>query len=686
MVRPRIGRQAALLALILVATFATPASFSVPLAQLAPFGPPAPAQAAEPRQAPGPGDGAGRLTLLHNNDGESSLLPIPNTVRPNTGFTNATTVTLATGGAAAFKTLTLQQIQQARTITGNAVLNVYAGDAFLASSTLLCSLPPRNEPVYDAIAQRQIPYDAHIFGNHEFDYSPDFLLRFIEGFRQGGVITQPFLSANLTFTNEVSFTDLIDADGIVTQPISDSRVIGRSAIITDTSGQRYAIVGATTPALPTISSPRNVQVTPDITTTARVVQAEIDKLTALGIRKVVFVSHLQSVSNDRDLIAQLRDVDIAVAGGGDELLASTTVPTVTQLLPGESAPIAGSYPLTQTDAAGNTVYIVTTAGNYKYLGRLDVEFDAAGAVTRVFTETSYPRRVVPTTPQATTLGVTDAVISDTQIISEVITPVVACQQELAATGVATTEVLLDVSRNGVRGRETNVGNLVADAFVNAYDRLAPENGLPARGGANRIIAIQNGGGIRQNAGDQFITGTVLSRLDTFNVLPFDNFVTAITDVTPLELKAIFERSGSTIGGGQFLQISGISVTYDLSNTVGSRVRSLVLADGTPIVKNGGVALLAPNVTIVTNQFTASGGDDYAVLASIPESRKRRLLSGGIAVSYEQVWREYLQGALSGVVPANDPRYRPGGEGRIRFNNRYDTILNPILRLNASPTS
>ncbi len=38
---------------------------------------------------------------------------------------------------------------------------------------------------------------------------------------------------------------------------------------------------------------------------------------------------------------------------------------------------------------------MTTAGNYKYLGRLDATFDAEGVLTGIVAEASYPRRVVP---------------------------------------------------------------------------------------------------------------------------------------------------------------------------------------------------------------------------------------------------------------------------------------------------
>ena len=618
------------------------------------------------------GDGAGTLSLLHSNDGESSLLPIINNVT-----TVSPTLQLETGGVAAFKTLTDQNIAQARG-AGNAVVNVYAGDAFLASATLACSLPPQpaSTPIYDAIAQRQIAYDAHIFGNHEFDYSPDFLERFVRAFTETGELNQPFLSANLDFSAEPGFADLIDPDGLIEGEVEDNRPLARSMVLTDTTtNQRFGIVGATTPDLPTLASPRNVQVTPTLTETADAVQEEIDRLyDDVGVRKIIFVSHLQDVDNDRQVVQQLSRVDVAVAGGGGELLASTAVPTTTQLLPGEAAPIQDTYPIEQEDADGRTVYIVTTSGNYKYLGRIDVQFDANGEVANVLRDTSYPRRVIPQSEAATTLGLDDAVAPDPGIVSSVIEPVKACLDTFANTVVARTEVNIDVSRAGARSRESNGGNLIADGFLRSYQRYAETNGLPTIT-QTKVIAVQNGGGIRQNAGDSLPQGGApgdITRLDTLNVLPFDNFMSAVRDVTPVELETIFERSAAVVGGGQFLQVSGITVTYQLDSAPYGRVRSLTLKDGTKIVEDGAVVAGAPNVTIVTNNFTANGGDNYPTFANIPLARKPRLLDDeGIALTYERTLVEYLQEL--GVVRANDPRYQPGGDDRI-------LIFNTLLRM------
>ena len=363
-------------------------------------------------------------------------------------------------------------------------------------------------------------------------------------------------------------------------------------------------------------------------------------------------------------------------------MVNPAVPLSDQLLPGETAKPFGDYPLKVTDADGRTVYVVTTSGNYKYLGRLDVIFDAKGEVKKVLTS-SYPRRVIPVSEASQSLGIVDAVEPDPAILAEVIEPVEACQAALNQ-AIAATEVRLNVARGnastpGVRWTETNAGNMVADGFLFAYDTYGIENGLPPRNA--KVIALQNGGGIRQNAGDVLPVGGsfpgTISRKNTLDVLAFlTNSVTVVQGVTPAELKQILERSASTIGGGQFLQVGGLKVVYDLSKTAqviqtdgtvttpGERVVSVVLADGTEIIKDGAVLPGAPSLAVVTNSFTAAGGDNYPWLAANPNKVQ-------FPATYEQAWVEYLLSFPAGLqglptVPKSDPRYQPGGEGRIIF--------------------
>ena len=597
------------------------------------------------------GDGV-TVTLLHNNDGESALLPLTNTVEAD-----GRAIEVPVAGIAAYKAVVDREVAAARA-DGNAVLAVYAGDAYLSSAAFVCS-QREGSPLFDAVAQSAIPYDAHVIGNHEFDATPDVLERFIRSFEG-----QPFLSANLDFSGEPGFADLVDDDGLIELPIAGGRVVGRSMILDDpVTGARLGLVGATTPGLTTISIPRNVAVTPDLASTAAAVQSEIDRLLARGVNKIFFVSHLQSLASDVAIVALLRGVDIAVSGGGHALLQNPAVDASVQRLPGERAPVEGEYPLEATDADGRTVYIVTTAGHYRYVGRLDAVFDAAGEVESIVGASSYPRPVAPASEAATLAGFAGAVVADAALVAAIEEPVAACLADLASTTIATTEVLLDVSRAGVRGGESNAGNLIADAFLHAYDRAAPGLGLPRRSPDNPIIAIQNSGGIRQNAGDTLPTsGTVPGEIflvNTLDVLPFPNAVSIVRNVSPADLKAVFEVSGERYpaSSGAFLQIGGIGAVYDPSHPAGERVVNLTLANGTPIVAEGAIVEGAPAVTIVTSSFVADGGDGYTMLGRNPDKLR-------IVASYEQALREYLR-AL-GTVRAGDPRYAPGGEARSTF--------------------
>ena len=628
------------------------------------------------------------LTLLHNNDGESALLAGTNNVPTNTGYPNTAVVDLAVGGVASFKQVMDNQIAAVAS-NGNAVVSVYAGDAFLASSILACSLPPANGPVYDAVAQRQMPYTAHVLGNHEFDFQPDFLERFIRAFDDGDGLEEPFLSANLDFANEPGFNNLVDADGLIEGEPADDRPLARSMVHTDTTtGAVFGIVGATTPQLPIISSPGNVSVTANITETAAAVQTEINRLDNMGINKIVFVSHLQDIDNDRQIIGMLRGVDLAVGGGGDELLVnhtiSQTVPVTDQLLPGEDpSDIFGEYPMPVMDADAETVYLVTMKGQYKYLGRLDVVFDVNGEVTQVVQEESYPRRVIPNTASNNAaimaLGVNDEVTPDNDLITSVTEPVQACLDSFDNTNIAFTEVDLDVSRNGVRGGESNAGNLITDAFVYAFNN----SGLIS---INPVVAVQNGGGIRQNAGDTL--QNAITRRNTLDILPFGNEVSAIWSVSPTVLKAVFEHSVSDgLPDGGFLQVSGISVIYNLHAPVGSRVVSLQLATGEAIVTNGNVVTDGRDVVLVTNSFIARGGDGYAMLSDLD---KASVGENGVTITYERALSKYLtEDTMSfpetaanmklSTIRSTDSRYAVGGQGRIRILN-MQTFL-PIIGQN-----
>ena len=627
------------------------------------------------------------LTLLHNNDGESSL---------DTSTLRSGTVTYKYGGIAAFKSVYERETTSARA-AGNAVFGVYAGDSFLASKSLICSQPADTSSKirpFDARALREVGYDALVLGNHEFDYSPSFLSRYLRAFAKNGKPTIPVLSGNMEFSKETSLVDLVGPVGQMSNKAAPGKNISQWMVYTDSqTGSKFGIVTAMTPLLPTVSSPgKSRLLTATLDAVARRLQKQINELQKQGINKIILVSHLQDLNNDKALVAKLKGVDIAVGGGGDELLQSDYIANTTELLPGESASV-GSYPTNVTDAAGKVVPVVTTSGNYKYLGRIDVRFDKKGNVAEVLQATSYPRRVIPTSGESVGLGITDSVLPNFEMQTKVIAPLNGCLAGFN-TPFAKTDVLFNMARGsasapGVRTVETNGGNLVADSFVYLYDQVASKEGLPARSASNPVVAVQNGGGIRQNAGDFMpVSGSApgtISRGNTFDLLPFDNRFALFNDMSATQLKEVFERSCAigTSGGWQFLQIAGLKVTCKRSNTAqvvgnpasglqygavttpGSRVVSLTLADGTKLVDNGAVVAGAPLVDVITNSFTATGGDNFPTFGAAT--------SKVLGYSYEEALYRYLLSfpkTADGLptIPASDARYKSGGEGRITWQS------------------
>jgi len=624
------------------------------------------------------------LTILHNNDGESALLPEQTYTLPQGK--------LVYGSAAAFSTVMKREIKSARN-ANNSVVSLYAGDSFLASKNLICSEPADNTstiPVYDGLAQSMMPYDAHILGNHEFDYGTGFLKRYIDSFTQKN--RYQFLSGNMDFSANADLSSLAVKKGPILRSMHSGKRVGESYVHKDyKTGAVFGVVSAVTPLLRTISSPGTAKVTTvDIPATAALINKQVEALEEQGINKIILVSHLQGVAYDKEIVALLKNVDVAVAGGGDDLLTSSDVAESIQLIPGESKPV-GKYPLMVKDANGVDVPLITTKGNYNYLGRFDISFDAKGKVTSYNKTTSYPRRVVPASAVATALGVTDAVKPDQRIVDAVEKPLNTCLTGFAKS-IASTQVVFATDRGsatvlGVRTAETNGGNLVADSFVHAYAGRAASVGLPAASTANPVVSVQNGGGIRQGGGTTLpISGAVgaINRGNTFDLLPFDNRLVAVTSVSAADLKEIFERSCavSTSGGGQFLQFSGMKVTCSRTGTAivistptgdayagnittaGTRVKDITLNDGRALVKDGAVVAGAPAVTIVTNQFTADGGDNY------PTFQKMTKVAFG--VSYEQGLYDYLlsfpkNAAGLPEVPASDARYsKTTGEGRFTW--------------------
>ena len=545
-------------------------------------------------------EGSVTLTILHNNDGESKLLD-----DVESGFP----------GVAKF-VAAMRELQAAAAETGP-VVTLTSGDNFLASLELGVSLD-REGPMYDSVALSGL-YDAMALGNHDFDFGPDVTARFISGFDPA----VPFLSANIDVSAEPALADL-----------AERGLVAPSTVI-ETGGERIGVIGAVTPWLPNISSPRKVVVSAVLAA----VQAEADRLEADGVDKIILVSHLQDVDEEVALVAELTGVDVVIAGGGDELLAN----------PGDTC-MAGSdpvgpYPQWVHDASEARVPVVTAPGGYRCIGKLVVTFDADGDVTDA---------------AGSSIGVALDREPDATVQADVVEPLTAEVALVGSTPLGTSKVGLEGRKPVLRTQSTNVGSLMADALRVRGARLAPGFGVAAP-----QVAVTNGGGLRN---DSVIAAGTVSVGTTWDIAPFNNVLVA-GSVPRDTLAELLEGALSVLprAAGHFPHVSGMTVVYDpdapgqgidrdaecaLIEPAGSRLLQVTLDDGTEIVRDGEVVPGDP-VVLATVDFLANGGDCYP-LGDIAFTR--------LGVTYQQALADYISEDLGGVISAQ--QYPVDGGNRV----------------------
>lgn len=594
------------------------------------------------------------VTVLHVGDQESWLLSAQGNLRDNAGQAIS-----FYGGIDRLATV-MKNAEMAADSAGRTVLKLNAGDAFLPGPRFKASLDNLSnaymggQDFYDAIALRQIGFDALVVGNHEFDLGPEIAARFAE------VSGSTYLSVNLNFDATTTFASLKSAGKVAP-----------SKIVTTKAGHKIGLVGATTPLLPNISSPGAVNLfaydpfnteAQNLQALIPLIQAEVNRLrTDEGVKTVILMSHLQNSVNEINVVVPaLQGVDLVLSGGGHELMVDAD----DALINGGVAATYNSHPVIATDANGKSVPVLTSHFGNRYVGQVNFSIDDDQG-TFAGIESTKMMRVTGASADA------DRVTGDATIKAQVVTPVSNYITALNAQIIGTTAVKLNGPTHtsctpapctfvaGVRNAETGLGNLVADAM-----RFAGKSD----------VAIQNGGGIRTSIA---AAGNV-SVGDTFNILPFTNLVKRAPEMNASQLKDILEHSvinANATGGnnGRFAQVSGMQVVYDTrempraSTTAtdpapvgtGNRVRRVVLDDGTVLIDNGVVVNNSRTFSFTTIDFTAAGGDGYPFPANSVQFE-----NDPFTITYQEALANYIQ------TPKSE-----GGLGRLNNADGDEVTVN-----------
>lgn len=467
------------------------------------------------------------LTILHTNDCHARV--------------EATSIKGKTyGGYARMLTFTKEHMAN----DPNPIL-LSAGDVF--QGTMYFNV---YEGLADLAFMNAMGYTAMCTGNHEYDRGPATLANFVKR------ASFPVLCANADYSKEPALADLI-------KPSTVYRV----------GGERIGIVGAVTEDLPSISSPGPNVTMKDL---VKSVQAEVDRLTATGINKIVLLTHCGYDVEKGTLATQVKNVDVIVGGHSHSLLGNTGV--------ADFPSPAGPYPTVVKVADGSTVLVVQSWEWGKVIGRIQITFDDKGKV-KDWTKD-------PPTPL------------DDRIAEDPVGAAMAAafQKPIAdAANEVVGQTDQGVSRGGNLTSESPMGNVIADAQLEFTKKLGAD------------FAMMNGGGVRA----AFEPGPITYG-EAVAVQPFNNTLTLL-ELSGDEIKRTLEWGVRLLpeASGALVHVSkGCSYTADLSKPAGTRIGSVTI-NGQPLDNSH-------TYTVVLNTFMANGGDGHDVLKN---SKGKRVDSG-----------------------------------------------------------
>ena len=469
-------------------------------------------------------------------------------------------------------------------------------------------------------------FQASAIGNHELDRGPFEFASIIapesdgDGSYEGAAF--PYLASNLVLADDENLQSLVVPDA---QPPTGASGSLAGSVIISVGGERIGVVGVTTPLLAQLAETGDITVSPtdgqDLDALAAIVQNAVDELVAKGLNKVILLAHLQQIALEMELATKLTDVDIIVAGGSNTILADA----IDRTRPGDKA--AHTYPIQLRSADGSPVLLVNTDGDYRYLGRLVVDFDDDGLL--------LPESIDPTVSGAHATDKHHELREDWQPnarVAAIARSLRATVRERGSNALGRTAVYLGGRRATVRSQETNLGNIVADANLWFARQVDPEV----------AVSLQNGGGIRAEIGTVVQPPGTTSPADVIfsppaairddgaaanvtqfhveSTLRFNNglvivLLSAHQLVEVLEHAVGFDGAGQT-PAGQFPQVGGMRLSFDPERAAGQRIRSLAVVgnDGEVVdrvVEAGAIVGEGGRVIkVVTLNYIANGGDGF----------------------------------------------------------------------------
>ena len=431
-------------------------------------------------------------------------------------------------------------------------------------------------------------YDLMTAGSHDFSLGADQLQNYMRPQDAGSALSFPILAANVWREGAPLLA------GSCLGPDGALKDTDGCHVILEAGGRRIGFFGLTTTAARMSANTalmENVEFRDELETA----KEQIDLLTAEGVDAVIGVCHM----GIRKESAPCTSRELAEALAQDPNYAGT----LTAILDGRSH--------TGCDEVVGGTRIVQTVNGLTQVGRLELVFDGSGNVTTSETTLDLPAVAQMAEPDPDVAGVLQGVWAN---LEEALDEVIG-ETPVSLWGGYVNQVA------EARLWETNLGDLAAAAFVEAAKQLLEGGQIPEADRGLPVVAVEDGGSLCA----PIANGTVTCS-SVFSVFSMGNSL-VIKKITPQILYQLMELSVSDFTGqdgetgtlsyaaipGSFLQVGGMSFTFDPAGAVGSKVKEILLdGESAPLDRDDAQRELF----LVSNESVMNGGG-YEMLKSLP---------------------------------------------------------------------
>ncbi|GAB3241920.1 bifunctional metallophosphatase/5'-nucleotidase [Kineosporia babensis] len=457
----------------------------------------------------------------------------------------------------------------------------------------------KDEPSIDALNKMKV--DAAVVGNHEFDEGVPELLRMQYGGNHPtegkfGKTNYPganfkMLAGNVKYKKNAKVTKPKNAKKYGSWfSSSTGRTVLPPTTVKVVNGVKVGIIGVVTKESPELVAQAGIK---DVTFTDEVKAANLaaKDLRKRGVKTIVALVHEGGTPTTEGA-----PFDYKCNTGGKTNLSGPIVDIAQNLSPSIDVILSGhthnSYVCDIKDPNGNPRLVTSNLSYGRTVTEIDLKIDKkTGDVIR---SKSKAKNVVVGHKQKKDAAQTKLIAKWKELAGPIANEVVG-------------DITADIKRSESRDSESSLGDLIADAQLDA---------TKAAGDGGAQMAFMNPGGVRADlsfAGSDAGEGDgKVTYGESFTVQPFGNLLVSI-DLTGQQIDTMLEQqwSAQADGSTKFLHLGvseGFTYSYSKSAAIGSKV------DASSIKLNGETIQADTTYRVTVNSFLADGGDGFTVLA------------------------------------------------------------------------